>query len=208
MNAPALLRCAAFVLGSIPFVAQLAARDTVSDLTYPSLDLVYPIEALKGAAEEITKKADDLKTPAPTPTPKAPTPTPSPSGMEVKETATELKISLLGDILFDYDKADIRSAAEPTLAQVAALIQKQPNANVLIEGHTDSKGSQSYNAKLSEKRAASVKTWLVKKGIADGSIWTRGLGAEKPVAPNSRPDGSDDPQGRQQNRRVEITVKK
>lgn len=128
--------------------------------------------------------------------------------MEVKETATELKISLLGDILFDFDKADIRSAAEPTLVQVIALIQKHPNANVLIEGHTDSKGSQPYNTKLSEKRAASVKIWLVKKGIAEANIWTRGLGAEKPVAPNARPDGSDNPDGRQKNRRVEITVKK
>jgi len=128
--------------------------------------------------------------------------------MEVKETATELKISLLGDILFDFDKADIRSAAEPTLVQVVALIQKHPNANVLIEGHTDSKGTQPYNAKLSEKRAASVKVWLVKKGIAEANVWTRGWGAEKPVAQNTHPDGSDNPDGRQKNRRVEITVKK
>ena len=96
--------------------------------------------------------------------------------MEVKETATELKINLVGDILFDFDKADIRSAAEPTLTQVVAMIQKYPNANVLIEGHTDSKGNQPYNAKLSEKRAASVKTYLVGKGIAEASIWTRGWG--------------------------------
>ena len=128
--------------------------------------------------------------------------------MEVKETATEVKISLLGDILFDFDKADIRSAAEPTLVQVVGLIQKHPSANVLIEGHTDSKGTQTHNAKLSERRAASVKTYLVKKGIAEASMWTRGLGAEKPVAPNARPDGADDPDGRQKNRRVEITIKK
>jgi outer membrane protein OmpA-like peptidoglycan-associated protein len=128
--------------------------------------------------------------------------------MDVKETATELKINLLGDILFDYDKADIRSAAEPTLAEVVKLIQQHPNANVLIEGHTDSKGSASYNQKLSERRAASVKTWIVSRGIAEQNVWTRGWGAAKPVAPNSKPNSADDPEGRQKNRRVEITIKK
>ena len=128
--------------------------------------------------------------------------------MEVRETATELKINLLGDILFDYDKADIRSAAEPTLMQVVGMIQHYPNANVLIEGHTDAKGSASYNQKLSEHRAESVKTWLVGKGISEQIIWTRGWGAAKPVAPNSKPNGADDPEGRQKNRRVEITIKK
>jgi outer membrane protein OmpA-like peptidoglycan-associated protein len=91
---------------------------------------------------------------------------------------------------------------------VAARIQKYPRAKVLIEGHTDSKGKQPYNLKLSERRAASVKTWLGTKGIAQANVKTRGWGATKAVAPNSKPDGSDDPEGRQKNRRVEITIKK
>ena len=164
------------------------------DLTYPSRDLVYPVEDLKGATAEIKRESDELKAPS--------------AALEVKETATELKISLLGDILFDFDKAEIRAAAEPTLLEVAALIQKQPKANVLIEGHTDGKGSAAYNAKLSERRAASVKSWLVAKGIRAAGIRTRGWGAEKPVAQNTSADGSDNPEGRQQNRRVEITIKK
>jgi outer membrane protein OmpA-like peptidoglycan-associated protein len=128
--------------------------------------------------------------------------------MEVKETDLELKINLSGDILFDFDKATLRPAAEPTLMEVVARIQKHPRAKVLIEGHSDSKGKQPYNLKLSERRAASVKTWLAAKGIAEANVKTRGWGASKPVAPNSKKDGADDPDGRQKNRRVEITIKK
>jgi outer membrane protein OmpA-like peptidoglycan-associated protein len=128
--------------------------------------------------------------------------------MEVKESATEVKINLLGDILFDFDRATIRSAAEPTLAQVAAVIGKYPNSTVLIEGHTDGKGSETYNLKLSEKRANSVRTWLSVHGINEGAMRTGGLGAARPLAPNRKPNGADDPEGRQKNRRVEITVKK
>ena len=113
--------------------------------------------------------------------------------MEVKESATEVKINLLGDILFDFDKATIRPAAEPTLAQVAALIRKYPNSTVLIEGHTDGKGSETYNLKLSEKRANSVRAWLTAHGIAEGTMRTAGWGAARPVAPNRKPNGADDP---------------
>lgn len=195
MNALARLCRAVLAAGFLSVAPMLPGQAPAGEaLTYPSLDLVYSVEDLKGSSQEIKNRAEDLNA--------------STAGLEVKETATELKISLLGDILFDYDKADIRSAAEPTLLQVAALIQKQRSAKVLIEGHTDSKGSQPYNAKLSEKRAASVKNWLVGKGISATDISTRGWGAQKPVAPNMRPDGADDPEGRQKNRRVEITIKK
>ena len=128
--------------------------------------------------------------------------------MEVTESASELKINLVGDILFDFDKADIRSGAEPTLGQVLTLLQKYPKANVLIEGHTDAKGAQPYNLKLSERRAASVKDWLVAHNIPEPNVWTRGWGAAKPIAANAKSDGADNPEGRQKNRRVEITVKK
>jgi outer membrane protein OmpA-like peptidoglycan-associated protein len=103
---------------------------------------------------------------------------------------------------------DIRPVAEPTLIAVAKLIQSRSNAKVVIDGHTDSKGSDSYNTKLSDRRAASVKTWFGKHGVNPSGIQTQGWGAKKPVVPNTRPDGSDDPDGRQKNRRVEITIKK
>ena len=130
------------------------------------------------------------------------------AGAEIKESATEVKISLQGEILFDFDKANIRPAAAPTLMQVAAIIQKYPKPDVLIEGHTDSKGSQSYNLKLSDRRAASVKSWFAAHGIPERGVRIHGWGAAKPVAPNTKPNGADDPEGRQKNRRVEITIKK
>ena len=125
-----------------------------------------------------------------------------------KVTQTEIKIALSGDILFDFDKDTLRPDALPTLQKVAEVIAGYPGAPVLIEGYTDSKGKDSYNLKLSDRRAASVKKWLVENAGADaGHIKTKGWGEAKPVAPNENPDGSDDPDGRQKNRRVEITIK-
>lgn len=126
-----------------------------------------------------------------------------------KETGTEIQIELSGDILFDFDKWDVRADAAKTLKKVASLIQAYKSPKVTILGHTDSKGDDSYNQKLSERRAESVMTWLVKNGGIEARILTTaGYGETKPVAPNTKPDGSDDPAGRQKNRRVEIIIKK
>lgn len=129
------------------------------------------------------------------------------AGMEVKETDTELKIELSGDVLFDFDKANIRSEAEPTLKQVSDLLSKYPKAKVAVDGYTDSKGKDEYNLRLSTERAQAVKRWLLAGG-SSRTIVTRGLGEANPVALNTNSDGSDNPEGRQKNRRVEITIKK
>jgi outer membrane protein OmpA-like peptidoglycan-associated protein len=124
-------------------------------------------------------------------------------------TPKEIKIDLAADVLFDFDQATIKSAAEPTLRHLLTVLQANPGATVAIDGHTDGRGADDYNQKLSNTRAASVKQWLVVHGQADASkIATRGLGKSKPIAPNSKPDGSDDPEGRAKNRRVEIVVRK
>lgn len=158
------------------------------DLIFKTLDLKFQTEDLKGVTQEMEGTVQ---------------------GLEMKETETEIKVELSGDVLFDFDKWDIRPAAEPVLQQVADIIKQYPDSNVLIQGYTDSKGSDSYNLRLSEKRAQSVKRWLVTKGGAgENKITTKGLGEANPVAPNENPDGSDNPEGRQKNRRVEITVKK
>jgi outer membrane protein OmpA-like peptidoglycan-associated protein len=158
------------------------------DLIFKSLDLKFQTKDLKGATQEVAGKTQEL---------------------EVKETETEIRIELSGDILFDFDKWNIRHEAEPTLEKVAGVIKEYPNSSVLVEGYTDSKGSDSYNLRLSQRRADSVKDWLVKSGgINRQKMSTKGWGEEKPVAPNENPDGSDNPDGRQKNRRVEITVKK
>ena len=129
--------------------------------------------------------------------------------LAAKVTGNEIRIDLSADVLFDFDKAEIKKEAEPSLHKLATVIQANPGAKVAIDGHTDGRGADDYNQKLSEARAASVKQWLVANAKVDGAaISTRGLGKTKPVAPNAKPDGSDDPQGRGRNRRVEIVVRK
>jgi outer membrane protein OmpA-like peptidoglycan-associated protein len=118
----------------------------------------------------------------------------------------EIKINLSADVLFDFDKANLRPEAGPALAKVADVLKAYPKATALVEGHTDGKGNAGYNQKLSEQRAASVKKWLLDNGVVT-PMTTRGYGKTRPIAPNVKANGADDSEGRQKNRRVEITVK-
>lgn len=119
----------------------------------------------------------------------------------------EIRIDLAADVLFDFDKYSLRPEANESLRKVGQVAAAYPKAPMLIEGHTDGKGTHPYNMKLSENRAASVKNWLVQNaGVTEARISTRGWGETKPAAPNKKPDGSDDPEGRQKNRRVEIVL--
>ncbi len=118
----------------------------------------------------------------------------------------EVRIALSADVLFDFDKADLKPEAKPSLDKVVAVLRTYPKARATIEGHTDGKGNDKYNQKLSESRAESVRKWLAANG-AGLEMSTRGWGAGKPVAPNAKPDGKDDPEARRKNRRVEISVK-
>lgn len=120
---------------------------------------------------------------------------------------TEIRIELSSDVLFDFDKYNLLPKAIPTLEKVATVISSYPGAACTIEGHTDSLGNERYNQKLSEQRADSVRKWLEQKGV-QARFATRGYGKSKPVAPNTLPNGKDNPDGRQKNRRVEIVVKK
>jgi outer membrane protein OmpA-like peptidoglycan-associated protein len=129
--------------------------------------------------------------------------------LQVKELGNEVRIDLAADVLFDFDKSDILPKAEETLGKAAAIIKERAKGTVMIAGHTDAKGSDAYNMALSERRANSVRDWFrAKGGLSTVSFETKGFGAKQPVAPNQKPDGSDDPEGRQKNRRVEITFKK
>jgi outer membrane protein OmpA-like peptidoglycan-associated protein len=129
--------------------------------------------------------------------------------LKAEVTPTEIKIDLSADVLFDFDKATLKKEAEPTLQHLATVIKANPDAKVAIDGHTDGKGADAYNQTLSEQRAASVKQWLVTNAQVNGAaIATRGWGKTKPVTHNTKPDGSDDPEGRAKNRRVEIVVRK
>jgi outer membrane protein OmpA-like peptidoglycan-associated protein len=129
--------------------------------------------------------------------------------LKYQETAKSISISLQGDVLFDFGKAELRPEAEAGLEKVGTVIQQFPEGKVHIDGFTDSKGGKKQNMALSRERAVAVKQWLVKKkGIAAASISAKGLGEENPVAANENADGSDNPDGRAQNRRVQITVEK
>lgn len=129
--------------------------------------------------------------------------------MQVIETPKETRIELPADILFDFDKFDLRKSAEPALKQAGDVLRRGARGPVTIDGHTDSKGAPAYNQKLSEQRAESVRKWLVEReGLAKIKFVAKGFGATKPAAPNANADGSDNPEGRQKNRRVEITFKK
>jgi photosystem I P700 chlorophyll a apoprotein A2 len=127
--------------------------------------------------------------------------------LDAKVTGQEIRIELSADVLFDFDKHDLRPEAVPSLEKVAVVLRARADSPVTIDGHTDGKGSDTYNQPLSEKRAQAVRDWLVRNGGASAAkLTTKGWGKTKPIVPNTHPDGSDDPEGRKKNRRVEITV--
>lgn len=124
-----------------------------------------------------------------------------------KVTAIEIRVELPGDVLFDFDKTNLKPVAEETLRKVATIIKARSKGTVQIHGYTDSKGSDAYNLRLSAGRANSVKGWLEKNGgLAPGSLTTKGFGEANPVAPNEKPTGADNPEGRARNRRVELII--
>jgi outer membrane protein OmpA-like peptidoglycan-associated protein len=128
---------------------------------------------------------------------------------KVQDSPKELRLTLAADILFDFDKSSIRPDAREALDRVAEIIRSQSQGVVRIEGFTDSKGETGYNLRLSQARAQSVENWMIEhEGRHGAGFTTQGYGATRFVAPNTKPDGSDDPAGRQKNRRVEIVLQK
>ena len=81
-------------------------------------------------------------------------------------TPQEIKIDLSADVLFDFDKADLKPAAEAQLNNLLTVVNSRPNATVAIEGHTDVRGDDAYNQTLSQRRAESVRAWLIAHGVA------------------------------------------
>ena len=185
----------------------LFASGTAAAQTYGPDDPIPPGATAKVLA--LTGKVTEIKGLASGVSGKAQALTATLKDLGAKVTEQEIRIELQADVLFDFDKADLKPEAVPSLQKVGAVINGYPNVPVRIEGHTDAKGADAYNMTLSESRAASVKGWLVRDGGVDGGrITTYGRGETRPAAPNAKPDGRDDPEGRQKNRRVEITLKK
>jgi len=120
---------------------------------------------------------------------------------ELKAKRTDRGLVLtLGDVLFETGKATLLTGALNEVNNVASFLGKHPARNVLVEGHTDNVGSEDYNMGLSQRRADAVKFALISRGVASNQILSKGWGESRPVATNSTASG------RQQNRRVEITI--
>lgn len=128
--------------------------------------------------------------------------------LTVHETPREVRLVLAADVLFDFDKSTIRPDAAKALHQAADIIRTKSKGVVRVGGYTDSKGTAAYNLRLSQDRAISVKQWFLSKESLRAPMAVEGFGAANPVAPNTKPDGADDPAGRQRNRRVEIVITK
>jgi outer membrane protein OmpA-like peptidoglycan-associated protein len=126
-------------------------------------------------------------------------------GLQTRMVNGGLEVSLPGDVLFDFDRASIRTTAIPTLEKVASAARSTGERTIRVEGHTDAVGTPAYNQKLSLARADAVAGWLRSAKIAANRITTAGFGATRPVAPNMTAAGQDDPAARQRNRRVTVT---
>lgn len=105
------------------------------------------------------------------------------------------------DVLFDVDSASLGGGAQGTLSQVAQVLHDYPKTAVVVHGHTDATGSEAHNQALSERRASSVESFLISRGVSSSRMSAVGSGESLPVASN------DTEYGRQQNRRVEILLK-
>lgn len=125
--------------------------------------------------------------------------------IELKKLKAGSKI-VLNNVFFDFNKATLDSTSEAELERLYDLMNDNPKLKVELSGHTDNKGSREYNQKLSEQRAQSVVDYLLNKGIDKKRLVAKGYGPDKPVAPNTNEDGSDNELGRAQNRRTEFEI--
>ncbi|WP_292010622.1 OmpA family protein [Chryseobacterium sp.] len=122
-------------------------------------------------------------------------------GAEVERVGDGIKITLNESIVnFDFDSSALTATAKSNLDKLAEVLINNPDTNINIYGHTDSKGSDSYNLSLSERRAGSVKSYLSAKGIASSRLFAKGEGESMPVATNETEEG------RAKNRRVEFAI--
>ena len=123
-------------------------------------------------------------------------------GVEVTRPAeNEIAVRLTNDILFDFNSAALRPESQQTLRDLAGNFQRYTDETVTVEGHTDNVGSPEYNQGLSERRAYSVRDYLVNQGVSPSRVSAVGFGETKPKASNETPEG------RQLNRRVEIHIR-
>jgi outer membrane protein OmpA-like peptidoglycan-associated protein len=121
-------------------------------------------------------------------------------GAKIERVGEGIKITFDSGILFDVNKSTLTADAKANIDKLAKILNKYPDTNILVEGHTDATGTEEYNQKLSEQRAASVATYAKAEGVDGARFTTVGYGEKQPIADNNTVDG------RKQNRRVEIAI--
>jgi outer membrane protein OmpA-like peptidoglycan-associated protein len=121
-------------------------------------------------------------------------------GAVVERVGEGLQVTFASGLLFDYDSDVLREAARKNLATLAASLEKYPNTDLMIVGHTDATGPDAYNMTLSERRAAAASNYLASQGVTRTRLRSTGRGETEPVAPN------DSDADRQKNRRVEVAI--
>ncbi len=122
------------------------------------------------------------------------------AGAKVERVGEGIKITFDSGLLFDVSKYDLRQASRDNLSKLAVILNKYPDTNVLIEGHTDSSGPDDYNLLLSQNRAQSVSAFLALQNVLSARFTTRGYGESQPVADNATAEG------KQMNRRVDVAI--
>jgi outer membrane protein OmpA-like peptidoglycan-associated protein len=145
-------------------------------------------------------KAKPKPPPPPPPAKAKPTPPPPPAKPKPKPAPKVERTIILDDVLFDFDKSNIKPDAAAILDRLVAFMNENKDKKANLSGHTDNVGTDAYNQALSERRVASVKDYVVKKGVDGGRVSGQGFGESKPIADNKTAEG------RAKNRRVEIKV--
>jgi outer membrane protein OmpA-like peptidoglycan-associated protein len=170
--------------------SRLEARTREADLANREADLANADAdatrvAAASAASEATRQAEEMQRQIDT--------------LQAKATDRGLVLTL-GDVLFTSGRADLKAGAASNLERLVTFLNQNPDRKVEIEGHTDNVGSDDYNQGLSQRRADSVRSFLMQQGINSERIVASGKGEQRPVADNESEGG------RQQNRRVEVII--
>jgi OOP family OmpA-OmpF porin len=195
----------------VEFGARIDGDD--NSVTAPDRDRFVDLLASVGMTVALGPEPIKAVEPAPmAPPPPPPPPQPKcpnvPPGTTVDADGCPVPVTIdLRGVNFDFDKSKLRPDAVEILGQAVEVLKKYPQMRVEVAGHTDSIGSDAYNQKLSQRRAKAVYEYLTSNGVdASRLVGPNGYGKTRPIAPNTNPDGSDNPQGRAQNRRTELNV--
>lgn len=121
-------------------------------------------------------------------------------GAKVERIGEGIKITFDSGLLFDVDKSDLKDVSKANIESLAQTLQKYPDTNILIEGHTDSTGADDYNMELSKRRASAVASYLALQSVSTGRFTVMGYGEAQPLGSNETVEG------RQTNRRVDLAI--